>query len=178
VGGAFYPAGMALTIRRLTPLQVAYAERIARERHDSAVSRGLPDQHGFTGDGLRIHRLGAYGEVAVASWLFADEPWELTVDTFHSKPDLPGGIEVRAKPTAAGALIVRRGDDPDAAYVLVLHLGDGRWRLRGWIWGHEAQDEKWLKAPFDREPAFFVPQWVLYPMESLRGRDATRSAAS
>lgn len=163
---------MALDIVRLNSTQAAYAERIAQERQRSAVERALPDRHGFTGDGLTVHRIGACGEMAVAAWLYGDEPVELTVDTFRSEPDLPGGIEVRTRTRTYQELYVRNSDDWTSAFVLVSQAG-AAWWLRGWIPGVEAARQEWLREYGNREPAHFVPHAALYPMELLRERLAS-----
>lgn len=168
---------MTLDIVRLKPHQAAYAERVARERQEGALSRGLPDRHGFVGNGLEAHRIGAYGEVALAAWLFGDDPYELTVDTFRSLADLDGDIEVRTRTRTFHELYVREDDAPESAYVLVSQAGHAWW-LRGWIWGHEAVREEWLKDYGGREPAYFVPHAALYPMELLRDREAAPRALS
>lgn len=150
----------------LTPAQQVYAEHIAQQRHHGAVSRNLPDRHGYTGNSLDAHRPGAYGEVAVAAWLFPDQYQCLTVDTFHTVPDLPGGIEVRAATRSTYRLLIRKGDNLDARWVSVVRAG-AAWWLRGWLWGHQVQEE-WLEAPVGREEAYFVPHAALRPMDELR----------
>lgn len=150
----------------LTPGQQAYADHIANARRTESSLRALPNKHGFTGDGLAIDLLGARGEAALAAWLFPDQDWELTVNTFHTLPDLPGHIEVRTCTRSTYRLIIRKTDDPDAVYVLVAQAG-AAWWLRGWLRGSEVQEE-WLAAPGGREEAYFVPHHALRPMEELR----------
>lgn len=149
----------------LTPAQQAYADRIAWQRHHEAVFRDLPDRHGFTGDSLAIHRRGAHAEAAMAAWLFPDQDWTLTVNTFHTLPDLPGRIEVRTCTKSTYRLLIRKNDDPDAVYVLVAPVG-AAWWVRGWILGSEVREE-WLQAPGGREEAYFVPHPALHPMKEL-----------
>lgn len=150
----------------LTPEQKAYADRVAMARHTEAVNRGLPDRHGFTGDSFTIHQRGARGEAALAAWLFPDQDWELTVNTFHSQPDLPGHIEVRTRSRSKYELIIRQNDDPEAVYVLVAQVGEAWW-LRGWIQGHQVHPE-WLQTHGGREEAYFVPHHALRDIHELR----------
>ena len=124
-----YPSAMPPLIIRMDDRWQAYAERVARQRQDTAPAR---QAHGCAG-GLAAHLAGAAGEVAFGLWCYGGEQFALTVGTCRSMPDFPG-TEVRTRTAGHWDLMVRRDDDPAAAYVLVVPYGSsGRaWRLPGW----------------------------------------------
>jgi hypothetical protein len=147
----------------LTEAQVNYAHSIARSRQSRAPAR---QAHGATG-GLGEHLAGAEGEMAFGTWLYGDQPFRLTVDTYRSQPDFPD-TEVRTRSREDYELIIRADDEPAYAYVLVLPAGEHAWCLQGWLWGREVQ-ERWLATHGGREAAYFVPQAATHGMHTYRG---------
>jgi len=149
--------------------QHAYAARIARQRQATAPAN---QAHGCTG-GLAEHLLGACGEMAFGAWLHHGGPFELSVGTYRSQPDL-AGCEVRTRGAGHWDLLIRDDDDPALPYVLVVPYGSGgrKWRLPGWCWGHEARRAEWTAHHGGREDAWFVPQAGLRPMPELAERIA------
>jgi hypothetical protein len=128
--------------------------------------------------------VGAEGETAFGVWLYGTAPgdgWGLTLNTYSGPPDFPPRTEVRARGTARygrepADLKIHRGEEHGEMsariYVLVLPVGERgehTWRLRGWLWGHEAQ-EHWLRRHGGREEAYFCPQTALHDMDTYPDR--------
>lgn len=112
-------------------------------------------------------RLGAAAELAVAKW--AGIPYEGTVNTFTSTPDV-GPFDVRSTTRIkTGCLIVRDEDHIERPFVLVLSRGwpGNPLYLPGWLFGHEVQPRH-IKQPHNHPKAWFVPQADLHPMEEWR----------
>ena len=68
---------------------------------------------------------------------------------------------VRSTPYANGRLIIHKNDVPDRKYYL-LTGAEGKYIVRGWIWGFEAQNEKYYMSVNDRPKEYYVPQQDLY----------------
>ncbi len=144
---------------RLTPEDMAWAERIARRRQDDAVRAGRPDRHGFVGGeaGYALHVLGTAGELAVARAL--EVPWDATVNTFKA-PDLGGVVQVRARSEHWHDLIIRTEDRDDEIFVLVTGRPPDL-TVHGWIIGQDAKQVQWKRDHGGRPSAYFVPKTVL-----------------
>ena len=151
----------------LTEKENAHATRIGVLRQAEAKRMRLKDKHVFAGEGEDIHVEGARGEMAVAKRLGVN--WEGHVNTFKRFPDIDGNIQVRTRSKEWYELIVRRDDPPDAKFVLVTGVTP-TYRIRGWITGREAMKPEWLRTHGDRESAYFIPQFVLLPIERLDTR--------
>lgn len=155
----------------LTPTNVALAARVGVLRFKMSGNAGLNPHQSQEGrsDEHRIwhETLGCMAEAAVAQHLGIAYPG--SVNTFHSVPDV-GPFEVRATNRANGCLIVRDNDPPERPYVLV--VGDGYRpvvELRGWLYGHEARDRRWLRNPHGRRPCWMVPQRFLRQVPTSAG---------
>lgn len=149
----------------LTEHELSLAVEIGKARHLSALRDGKNNAFGARKkDDWSMHILGATGELVVAKALGIY--WSATVDTYKTKSDLPGGLEVRARSRDDYDLIVRANDPDDVPFVLVVGE-DLTFRVPGWIWGREAKQEKWLKTYANRTPAYFVPQSALCGLDRL-----------
>ena len=144
-----------------------HATKIGVLRQKEAERMRLKDKHGFTGEGENIHVEGARGEMAVAKRLGIK--WEGHVNTFKRFPDVDGNIQVRTRSKDWYELIVRCDDPLDAKYVLVTGTTP-KYRVRGWIKGKDAMKAEYLKTHGGREEAYFIPQFMLSPMEGLDRR--------
>jgi hypothetical protein len=89
-----------------------------------------------------------------------------TVNTFRSQPDLRN-LEIRGRSKPWHDLIIRKDDNPDSPYVLVVQESENTFRIVGWIMGKDAQRPEWLASHGGREEAWFVPQKALEPLEIL-----------
>jgi hypothetical protein len=152
---------------RLTWFEAVMAGEVGMRRHLAALRGGNPDQHGRNGeDGWTVHIEGAAGELAVAKVL--DRYWSGSVNTYHDEGDVGQRLEVRTRSRHHYELLVRPGDPPDSAYVLV--TGRVPWFVvRGWVFGHEAMRPEWLRVHGDRPAAYFVPHEELSPLAELAG---------
>jgi hypothetical protein len=103
--------------------------------------------------------LGACGEMAVCKHLGLF--WTPSVNTFHHEPDIPPDIEVRSTDRLDGSLIVRDNDPPDRRYFLVTGKPPSL-LVVGFISGHEARKDEWVRDPHGHRPAWFVPQHALH----------------
>lgn len=139
--------------------------RVGVARHVEAVDQKREDKHGAKKeDGWSYHIEGACGEHALA--IFLNIPWSRSVNTFRSLADV-AGIEVRTRPYHTWDLIVRQDDKPERPYALVTGR-NGRYRIRGWVWGHEARKDEWWRDRGDREePCWWVPISALRGIETL-----------
>ena len=133
----------------LTDEEMNYAREIGLVRNRDAKRLGLPDKHGFSGQGDNIHALGASAELAFAR--FCGVPWEATNLTFKA-PDV-GSVQVRGRSLRGYDLIIREDDDLEAPFVLV--VGRNPFYIMGWIIGSEAAQED-SQTYGGREKARFV----------------------
>jgi hypothetical protein len=147
----------------LSPHEMATAAWVGVRRQVEAKRKGLPDKHGFDGDGWGSHIEGAGGEMALAKALGVY--WDGGVNTFK-RDDLPG-IQVRTRSRHDYELLVRSADSGDEVFVLVTGQMP-EYRIHGWIRGADAKRAEWEKCHGGRPPAFFVPQGELKPMSTLR----------
>lgn len=142
--------------------EAAMASDVGRMRHLASIKAGRPDAYGYDGLGWSEHIEGACGEMAVAKCLGVY--WDGSVNSFKSN-DLPG-IQIKTRSREDYELIVRPGDSPEAAYVLVTGKCPN-YSVRGWIYGKDAMREEWLRDHGGRPAAYFVPHSSLQPMEQL-----------
>lgn len=151
---------------KLNPAEFAFAETIGKMRQGEALRLGLPDRHGAQKeDGLRIHCVGAAGEIAVAKALGVY--YEPTVNTFKEGGDV-GPYQVRTRLRHKYELLVRDGDRSEDAFVLVTREGrEATFRVHGWLHGGDAKRSDWYHAHGGRDFAYFVPQLELRPLEEL-----------
>lgn len=117
--------------------------------------------------GFNLH--GALAEKVVAKHY--NVYWSGALGDYRAKD--VAGAQVRGTPRRDGHLIVHRHADGDAAddpFILVTGLGP-RFMIRGWIMGRDAQVQKYwttiLRNKPLRNPAFFVPQEDLEPIQTL-----------
>ena len=129
-------------------------------RYDGKRDRTDPGRTRSRGYSQRIESTAA--EFALAKYL------ELPIEIrFVSGKGDVGDYEVRWTPEHGYRLIVRPDDPPDLRYVLITGT-HGCYRLRGWLYGYEAQHEQeWLEGHNGRPPAYFAPQSALHPIETL-----------
>ncbi len=126
------------------------------------------DAHGFNGDGWGIAIEGAAAELAVAKAIDAHyDAFDPLLD--RDRGDV-AGLHVRSTQHLSGHLTIYR-DDPNGTYVLVI----GRipcFRVAGWIEKEDAiATERWWRSDI-RDPAFWVPQEALAPIQALTLRRA------
>ena len=146
----------------LSAHEMATAAWVGVRRQVEAKRKGLPDKHGFDGDGWGSHIEGAGGEMALAKAMGVY--WDGSVNTFK-RDDLPG-IQVRTRSRHDYELLVRRTDSDTEVFVLVTGQMP-EYRIHGWIRGGDAKQRRWSRSHGGRPPAYFIPQSELKPMEAI-----------
>jgi len=137
-------------------------EEAFRRQHVNEL-RGLSGRNGGPAFGdlaLKYHKLGCAGEMAVAAYLGMKEFLFKDKKPVKGSWDLPFAIDVKTRTHEWHDLIVQRDDSPGKNYWLVI-IEHKRIFLKGWIYGHEAFDDKYIKDPAGGRSAYFVPQGVL-----------------
>jgi hypothetical protein len=103
---------------------------------------------------------GALGELCVAK--VRDRYFSATLNNFKDA-DLGKDVQVRTTSRHDFKLIVRSNDNPNHFYFLVTGMSP-TFCVRGWMKGSDAMQDKYLKAPNGRPPAWFVPPTDLNPV--------------
>lgn len=157
--------GELVTLSR-TETEEAY--QCGQQRYLNSAFRG--DRNRMANQSLAqnigSHIVGALGERAVYKAL--GRQWVGTVDTFKA-PDLVGTqVQIRTTSKSTGELVVRERDNPDQPFVLVVPEEFPAFRVVGWCYGKDARKREFWKAPrTDLPPAYFVPQHLLQPIDTL-----------
>lgn len=150
----------------LTPQEVFLAAQTGLFRQISNLKNKRVHAHGFSGTGWSEHITGAIGELVVARAL--GSYWNGNLEDF-SAGDVNNKIriEVRTTNREKGRLICYEKDHDEAAFVLV--TGEYReYKIKGWVWGHEAKNQKYWDDPGTGRPNYFVPQEKLSPFSELQ----------
>lgn len=114
---------------------------------------------------LDVHLLGAAGEMAVASHLGMKQFLYRETEARRGSDDLPG-IDVKTRSRHKYDLIVQRNEDCEKKFILVT-IEKQTTLIHGWCYGKEAMiDANWAD-PAGGRAAYFVPQSVLRPIESV-----------
>lgn len=141
---------------------------VAADRAIQSITRNNKDSLSKKNwlDNLTTHIVGCIGELAVAKVL--NITWNRSVGTYKSQADLGGRLEVRHRSNPEFQLIIRDNDKDDSIYILSRGMPPGAIEIVGWIYGHMGKKEEYKKDPggYGR-PAYFIPDNVLQPMESL-----------
>jgi hypothetical protein len=142
---------------KLTQNQFLLGALVGLVRQIAASEKGQADKFENGGERWGTDIEAACAEMAAASGLGIF--WPALVDPGKTASDLDGW-EIRHTTHPDGCLIVRPGDDHGRRYLLVTG-GRGRYELRGWILGRDAQRDEWRRD----DGAWFVPQQNLRPVE-------------
>ena len=156
----------------LTQAELEHAATIGARRHIEALLEHRQDRYAAkkAKDLWGLHIEGACGELAFARAV--DRYWAGPVNNFKDA-DLGDKVQVRTRTHHNQDLIVREGDSPDHAYVLVTGKAP-EFRVWGWIWGRDAKREEWHANYGGYGWAYFVPKDALRPVDT-RARE--RAAA-
>jgi hypothetical protein len=147
--------------------QLAMEEGHRRQAVNEAKGlRGRNKGPRFGDEALKVHLLGAAGEVAVASFLGLKHELFKETEAKRGSEDLPG-IDIKTRSKSYYDLIVQKGECPERKFVLVT-IDSGETLLHGWCYGHEAMQDKFWADPARGRPAYFVGQSFLRSMESLK----------
>lgn len=109
---------------------------------------------------LFYHKLGAAGEVAVASYLGLKEHLFKDKSPVRGSCDLPFNIDVKTRAKHDYDLIVQLDDNSDKIYWLVT-IEKKEVRIHGWIHHADCVKPEFIKDPAKGRPAYFVPKEML-----------------
>ena len=142
----------------LSSYELITAAGVGIRRQVAAMARGLPDRHGYDGDGWAEHIEGACGEMAVAKLLGVY--WPGSVNTFKAGGDV-ALLQVRTRSRHDYDLLVRPADkDLEAIYVHVTGRAP-EFRVWGWMRCGDCRRDAWWRTHGDRPGAWFVPAAAL-----------------
>ena len=162
---------------RLTPEQVEQADAGAVSQSEASRKAGRRDRvvnrTKYDGDaGVRKHKIGARGEMAVAVYLSVG--WSPQNDTFGSVPDVRvahNGFDVRTRASFRFGWPIRHSDRHHERVLICCdlpNLDDNLVIIQGWIRvGDVKEHDEWIAAPGGGSPAWFVPVEALQPMDTL-----------
>jgi len=117
-------------------------------------------------EALKIHLLGAAGEMAVASYLNLKNFLYLEKEANRNSVDLPGNIDVKTRSKHTYDLIIQRNENPDKRFVLVT-IENKQTLIHGWCYGKDGMKEEFWADPARGRPAYFVPKTVLKDISIL-----------
>lgn len=149
----------------LTKEELKEAARIGSIRQAEAIRNGNPEKHGCNG-GVEWHIMGCNGELAACKVLGVK--WEKKINTYRKEADIGKRIEVKYRSKRYYDLIIRKDDNPDSLFILVVPgLDPNSFNVKGCIWGRDGMKKCYVENYGNRGEAFFVPQNVLMPMEEI-----------
>lgn len=162
---------MTAYIVELTWREIAAGAREGASRQILNLARGIPDgNNGPTcshcGASLKDWQRdieGALAELAVAKYL--NQYW--TGASGKRAPDVGRFVEVKWIHAPDHRLIIQKQNADDRIYILV-YGHNGRYHLKGWIYGSQAKRDKFLADPTGKNrQAYFIPQADLYGINLL-----------
>lgn len=153
----------------LSASEIQLAMEQGRRRNEEAIAKKYRQTDGLNFDNaLKNHQRGVASEIAVAKFLEM-EWWEPTFNGYRGVPDLPG-IEVRSTTPLRTYLRIKETDKIKATrlFVLVTRLGEGRFRIEGYIEGrHGLKDEYLASDPVSNKQEWHVPANALLSPDEL-----------
>ena len=146
-----------MTQINLTSEELRLAASVGIARQIDNIAAGRRQRHGKSALGdWQMHIEGACGEFAVAKFLGLF--WSGNVGDLCAHD--VGKHEVRQRSRGNYDLVIYEGDHDDSPYWLVTGL-NGRYMIRGWIYGREGKKPEYFRSYGGRPPAYFVPQGAL-----------------
>lgn len=147
---------------------LAIAEGERRQRINLAQGKlGRNNGPAAGEDALRIHLLGAGGEMAVASFLSLKDFVFQESEANRGSADLPFNIDVKTRSRHYYDLICLLDESEDKVLVLVT-IQNQEIRLHGWLHAHQAKQPQWRKEHVLGRSCYFVPKENLRSMEELK----------
>jgi len=117
-------------------------------------------------DALRLHLIGAAGEMAVAALLDMEHFLYQETMAKRGSADLPPNIDVKTRARHYYDLVVQLDEKPGKIFVLVT-IENRQTLVHGWIRSEDAMKNQWKQEYVKNRPAFFVPKHHLLPIASL-----------
>jgi len=147
--------------------QLAIKEAERRQSYNEARNIGGRNGGSDKGDiALIYHKLGAAGEVAVASFLGLKDFLFKDESPSRGSYDLPYRIDVKTRAKHGYDLIVQLDDKPDKVYWLVT-IENKEIRIHGWINHADCIKKEYIKDPAGGRKAYFVPKSALFLPDSF-----------
>jgi hypothetical protein len=146
----------------------------AARRQTVNEAKNLQGRNGGVKDGakaLKMHILGATGELAVASYLGLRKFVYLESKPKRGSSDLPPNIDVKTRSKHYYDLICQLDESQFKILVLVT-VENNTALIHGWITSKQAMNKKWIKDPAGGRSAYFIPKSELLCMESLKDSDS------
>ena len=143
----------------LSPEDIALADAVAHKRQAAAEAKGRISGNGGATRGsvaLRNHIFGARCELAGKKYLDPIKWNDFSEIVNNDLPDLGDFIDVKGITQRHHRLVVQKKDRNDWAYLLVSSQHHPWYLGFGWLWGHEAKDERFWDDPVGGRAAFFV----------------------
>jgi hypothetical protein len=159
------------------PIEIHFSDEERKLAADEAYRRQkVNEEKKLTGrnggaeigdEALRIHLIGAAGEMAVASYLGLKNFLYTESEAKRGTSDLPPNIDVKTRAKEYYDLVVQLDDDPTKIYVLVT-IENKRCIIHGWIHGKNTMKDQFYKDPVGGRPAYFIPKGLLSPISTLK----------
>lgn len=147
------------------------AKRIGAARTTYHIKRGTAQTFGERED-LTVEQkrdsLAALAEATVAEYLGL--PWAASPCEPDNGVDVGDCVGVRHTTMKDGSLIIKPKDKDNTFHVLVVGW-DWPMKVVGWAVTGHCKVPKWWRQNVP-QPGWFVPQWMLFPPETLRQRFA------
>ena len=142
----------------------------AHRRQSENEKRNVKGRNGGLekGEGaLRLHMIGAAGEMAVAKYLNLKEHLYQELIPVKGSCDLPFNIDVKTRTKKWHSLIVQADDVSTKNYWLV-NIENKIITIVGWLPHSECIKKQYYKDPAGGRPAYFVPQSKLNDPENWK----------
>lgn len=155
---------------KLSPSEKALAIAEGERRQELNAAQGKIGRNRGPSSGedaLRIHILGAGGEMAVASYLGLKRHVFQETEANRGSSDLPFNIDVKTRSRHYYDLICLLDESEEKTLVLVT-IQNQEIRLHGWLRADQAKQPQWKKEYVANRPCYFVPKEYLQPMETLK----------
>jgi hypothetical protein len=149
---------------------IEYADNVAALRQATAFFNGRQNANGLTGsfdELLWFHRRGTRCE-AVGKLYMNPIVWHAFAERITGLPDLGDFIDVKGRRLWRHKMLVQLDDEDNFAFLSVCSEQHPDYAICGWLWGHEAKNDKFRDDPVGGRPAYFVPQKELRDPEELR----------
>jgi hypothetical protein len=148
--------------RRLATDEGRRRQKVNEEKNLRGRNRGAEKGE----EALKIHLIGAAGEMAVASYLGLKEFLYEESDAKRGSYDLPPDIDVKTSQKHFYDLIVQLDDVKTKRYVHV-SIENKKCIIHGWTTAEKVMKEQYIKDPKGGRPAYFFPKGLLEPMSTL-----------
>ena len=144
-------------------LSEAARRQLANEQNKTAGRNGGPENGQKA---LVLHKIGALGEMAVASYLGLKDFLYTDKTPKKDSCDLPFRIDVKTRGKHYYDLIVQLDEKTNKNFWLCT-IEFNQIQIQGWIQGQHCFRAEYIKDPAGNRKAYFVPQSKLWPPETF-----------